>query len=436
MNLKKAKFKKYLVFASLFVIGAVTAVRWVAAAQAPQSQGQGQNQDQDDITVPESSVEHDGDEGVRAHTNHMIVNPRKHGAKPEAGNGAPSGETPASLGCVYNLPGAIGGASGGCKISDSIANPTGGSGVIAIVDAYDYPAAASDLQVFSKQFGLPDCTVTGCFSVMYASGTKPPADCGWNQEAALDIEWAHAMAPAAKIVLVEAASASLGDLLTAVTKASQIPGVTQVSMSWGSGEFVFESFYDSYFNKSGVSFFAASGDTGGKTIWPGVSPNVISAGGTRVNRSATDGSFASETAWSGSGGGASKYEQRPAYQNVVRGIVGSKRGTPDFSFDADPSTGVSVYDSILCSGYQYWMVFGGTSVSAPSLAGIVNQANKKLGSGNSASWPEQTLIYTGYPNYTTSTFRDILSGKAGSFSAGTGWDFTTGVGSSQGLNGK
>src|SRR5262249_13558120 len=148
---------------------------------------------------------------------------------------------------------------------------------------------------------------------------------------------------------------SLADLLTAVSKASQINGVSQVSMSWGTGEFFFESFYDTFFNKPGVAFFAASGDTGGKTIWPGVSPNVISSGGTTVNRN-IDSSFASETAWNSGGGGSSKYEQRPAYQNVIRVTVGSKRGTPDLAFDADPNTGVSVYDSILCGGYQYWMV--------------------------------------------------------------------------------
>src|SRR5262249_5277671 len=185
------------------------------------------------------------------------------------------------------------------------ANVTGGSGVIAIVDAYHYPAAAADLGVFSTQFGLPQCnsgppnSVPGqcSFSVVSASGSTPVGNCGWNQEAALDIEWAHAMAPQANIVLVEAASNSLADLLTAVQKATaivQAAGTGQVSMSWGTGEFFFESFYDTFFNKTGVAFFAASGDTGGQTIWPGVSPNVISAGGTTVNR--TNGNFAGETA--------------------------------------------------------------------------------------------------------------------------------------------
>jgi len=432
----KTIFSRNFVLISL-LIGGVTAISWVASeAQAPQASPVAQAAA--DVSIPDSSREQPGDEGVRAHTNHAILNRAGRG-RPDAGVGSPSGETPGSLGCVYKIPGAL--QSADCKISDGIANVTGGSGVIAIVDAFDYPAAEADLGVFSTQFGLPQCTTgNGCFSVVYASGSKPAGNCGWNQEAALDIEWAHAMAPQAKIALVEAASNSLADLLIAVNKATaivQAAGTGQVSMSWGTGEFFFEMFYDSYFNKPGVAFFAASGDTGGQTIWPGVSPNVISAGGTTVNR--TNGNFTNETAWSGSGGGPSRFESRPAYQDAIRTIVGSKRGTPDFSFDADPSTGVSVYDSILCGGFQYWMVFGGTSVSAPALAGIVNLANKRQGSGSSASWPEQRTIYTGYGSagyYSSLTFRDIQSGTAGKYSAGSGWDFTTGVGSNQGTNGK
>src|SRR5207249_4385838 len=218
-------------------------------------------------------------------------------------------------------------------------NPVGGSGVIAIVDAYHYPNAYSDLTTFSSQFQLPvlkNCTgkqlVANCFQVVYATngGQAPSGNCGWNQEAALDIEWAHAMAPGASIVLVEAKSNRLGDLLSAVSKASGIPGVKQVSMSWGSGEFSSETAYDSYFNTNGIAYFASVGDAGAQTSWPGVSPNVISAGGTRVNRDGS-GNFTGESAWSketcgsgpcGGGGGPSRFEARPGYQNVFQGIVG------------------------------------------------------------------------------------------------------------------
>jgi hypothetical protein len=240
------------------------------------------------------------------------------------------------------------------------------------------------------------------------------------------------MAPFAKIVLVEAASNSFSDLFQAVDVASQIVaknnGRGQVSMSWGGSEFSSETAYDSHFTTNGVVYFAASGDTGGQTIFPGVSPNVVSAGGTRINR--VNGNFVSETGWSGSGGGPSKYEAQPAYQDKIATLVGSQRGAPDFSFDADPASGVSVYDSTSCQGMSGWMVSGATSVSSPSLAGIVNHA----GSFASSSLDELSLIYKNLG--TAASFRDIVLGSAGSNSAQTGWDFVTGVGSNQGLLGK
>jgi len=174
-------------------------------------------QSQSAILVPASSIELPGDVGHRAHTNHLIKFDRKasHG-----GGGSPPGETPSSVRSVYNLP------------------SSGGSGVIAIVDAFDYPTAENDLNVFSTQFGLPACTTAnGCFKKVFASGVQPRANCGWSQEAALDIEWAHAMSPNAKIVLVEAASNSFVDLFSAVDVAtSQVlanGGRGEVSMSWG-----------------------------------------------------------------------------------------------------------------------------------------------------------------------------------------------------------
>jgi subtilase family serine protease len=181
-----------------------------------------------------------------------------------------------------------------------------------------------------------------------------------------------------------------------------------------------------------VVYFAASGDSGGKTIYPGASANVVSAGGTRINRG-TDGKFTSETGWSGSGGGPAKYVPRPFFQDGITGIVGNQRGVPDFSFDADPYTGVSVFDSTPCQGMSGWMVFGGTSVSSPALAGIVNLAGGKYDS----SANELATIYSnlGSPSYTPNV-RDIISGSAGSFSATTGWDFVTGVGSNRGTGGK
>jgi len=312
---------------------------------------------------------------------------------------------------------------------------TGGSGLVVIVDAFHYPTALNDFNVFSAQFGLPQETSTDelaptnqVFQVVYASGSKPRNNCGWAQEAALDIEWAHAMAPGAKIVLVEAATNSFANLFAAVDVASTLVGAKQVSMSWGGSEFSSEASNDFHFlQTSGVVYFASSGDTGGRTIYPSASPYVVAAGGTRVNTNSS-GAFLSETGWSGSGGGPSLYESRPSYQSGIASIVGTKRGIPDVSSDADPNTGVSVYDSTRCQGLSGWLVFGGTSVSSPCLAGMEN-----LSGHSYANSP--VLLTNTYSRLGTNSFRDILTGSAGSFSCTAGWDFVTGVGSPQGTSG-
>jgi kumamolisin len=355
----------------VYALGIAALMGGTASTLAAQGQGQAHAP----IQIPDSSVEQPGERGVAAHTNHLIR------IGPEAVGTAPRGETPSSIASVYSL------------------TNLAGAGVIVIVDAFHYPTALNDFNVFASQFGLPQEPSTDPldpnnqrFQVVYASGSKPRSNCGWAQEAALDIEWAHAMAPNAKIVLVEAATNSFANLFQAVDVASSIANTQEVSMSWGGSEFSSEAGYDGHFTHGGIVYFAASGDTGGATIYPGVSPNVVSAGGTRINRDAS-GTFVNETGWSGSGGGPSKYESRPAYQNIIQTIVGGKRGVPDYSFDADPSTGVSVYDSTSCSGNSGWLVFGGTSVSSPSLAGIVNSAGS-----NTSSAAELAMLYQGVSN--------------------------------------
>lgn len=377
----------------------------------------GQSPQRGSILIPDTSVELPDQVGKHAHTNHLIFIPQQ-GQATVSPAIAPAGESPQSISPVYNVT-------------------PNGSQTIVIVDAYDYPTAENDLNVFSSQFGLPACTTSnGCFQKVYATknGAAPAANCGWAQEAALDIEWAHAMAPNAKIVLIEAASSSFSDLLKAVDKGTAIitknGGKGELSMSWGSSEFSGENYYDTHFKNAGVVYFAASGDSGGKTIYPSVSPYVVSAGGTTIHRD-SNGIFTGESAWSGSGGGPSIYESLPSYQSGI--VTGQYRGTPDFSFDADPNSGVAVYDSTACNGYSGWMVFGGTSVAAPALAGIVNSA----GHFYAGSQAELTNIYTTYSsaNYSTD-FRDITSGSAGSYTSATGWDFITGVGSNLSLLGK
>jgi subtilase family serine protease len=406
---------------SLLAAVSLAAVCTVLGARQVLAQGRGH------VVVPDSSVEHAQDRGVRAHTNHLLFVPEKPGPSPTASS--PSGMSPASIRAAYNLP--------------APTTPYTGSGVIAIVDAFDYPTAQADFDTFSAQFGLPKSTdnvcngANPCFVKVLATNGKIRSNCGWAQEAALDIEWAHAMAPYAQIILVEAKSNSFTDLFTAVDVATNLVksgGVGsgainkgEVSMSWGGSEFSSEASYDFHFPLNGnVVYFASSGDTGGKTIYPSASPNIVAAGGTSLRFNGTNWV---ETGWSGSGGGPSAYESRPGYQSGVSSIVGSARGIPDFSFDADPYTGVSVYDSTSCQGLVGWLVFGGTSVSSPSLAGIVNAA----GAFNSDSNSELTIIYGGLGG---SNFRDITSGTAGSYSAKTGWDFVTGVGSDLGYVGK
>ena len=170
------------------------------------------------------------------------------------------------------------------------------------------------------------------------------------------MEWAHAMAPGASIMLVEASSDNDSDLLAAVNYAAAHANV--VSMSWGGGEFSGETAYDSpYFDQAGVAFVASSGDDGAPASWPAASPNVLSVGGTALTLGAGN-VWSSEVGWSGSGGGPSAYESQPSYQKGVVTQTSSARATPDVAYDASPSTGFAVYDSVPYEGTSYGWVGG------------------------------------------------------------------------------
>jgi subtilase family serine protease len=334
--------------------------------------------------------------------------------------------TPATVRSVYNLP------------------STGGSNAIAIVDAYHYPTALQDFNGFSQVFGLPTESSTNAtlssnqhFQVVYASGHQPQSGGSyigsWNLEEALDIEWAHAMAPNAKIYLVEAASASMSDLDNAVRVAANLAGVKEVSMSWGGSETSYEaSQFDSIFVKSGVVFFASSGDSSDEMEYPAASPNVVACGGTTINRT-SGGTYVNQTAWNEAGCGPSVYEARPSFQAAVSSVVGTKRGVADISFNANPNSGVYVYDSTPFEGSTGWWILGGTSVASPCLAGVVNVAGGSNGFAASSA-AEETRIYTGLGN--SSNFTDVSSGTDGRYSSKTGYDFPTGVGVPRGLVGK
>jgi hypothetical protein len=316
---------------------------------------------------------------------------------------------------------------------DKITFGDGSGKTIAIVDAYDDPNIQADLDTFSAQFGLPATTVT---RVGQDGGSVPATDPtgGWETEEALDVEWAHAIAPGANILLVEANSNSLGDLAEGIDYASAHASV--VSLSWGGGEFPGEntSSIDGHFTHPGVVYVASSGDFGAPISWPAASPNVLSVGGTRLTVG-SDGAWAGETGWSGSGGGPSAYESQPSYQ---AGVVTqtNTRANPDVAYDASPSTGFAVYDSFATdSGVPDWMQVGGTSAGAPQWSALVAIADQGrtlngLPDLNSANPQEvMTILYQGAG---TAEFHDITSGgSTGSpaYSAGPGYDYVTGIGS-------
>lgn len=314
---------------------------------------------------------------------------------------APNGYSPAQLRHAYGF--------------DQLSG-TGAGQMIAIVDAYGSSSIQNDLNKFCDTYGIPRTTV----AIYYAQG-KAPKNSGWALETTLDVEWAHAIAPGAKIVLVVAKSASFSDLLGAVDYAVKL-GAKQISMSWGGSEFSSETSYDSHFNKAGFTFTASSGDSGSGTMWPAASPYVVGVGGTSLVLSSS-GSALLETGWSGSGGGVSAYEVKPSFQNNWQ--PNARRGVPDVSYDADPNTGVSVYISNY-NGSTGWLTVGGTSVGAPQWAALVAISNSQRGSslGNT-----DTAIYSSAVGSYSTDFRDEISGSNGGFNCLVGYDFVTGLGS-------
>ena len=305
----------------------------------------------------------------------------------------------------------------------------GAGQTIAIVDAYNDPNIASDLATFDAKFGLSAANL----SVVSETGSTrlPTTDAGWSLEISLDVEWAHAIAPGASILLVEANSASFSDLLTAVKYAANYSGVSVVSMSWGTDEFNGETSYDSYFTSpaghNGVTFVASSGDSG-VTSWPSVASNVLAVGGTTLTLSSSGG-YAGETAWSDSGGGVSKYEALPSYQKMI-GVSASGRVTPDVAYDANPSSGFLVYDSVPGNGSTGWIDVGGTSAGAPQWAGILAIANQgRVANGLGTLTQANAMLYTLYATKSAADFHDITSGSNGHYSAAKGFDAVTGLGS-------
>ncbi|KUY83093.1 S53 family peptidase [Burkholderia sp. RF4-BP95] len=316
--------------------------------------------------------------------------------------------------------------------------------VIAIVDAYDNPNVEADLRLFSSTFGLSPCASPRCFTKVYATPDKrpPPPDALWALESSLDVQWAHAIAPNARIVLVEAASSSLDDLMSAIALATRPApggvGAKVVSISWGTAEFLAETQYDGQLaSANGVSFVAASGDGGNGVDYPAASPYVLSVGGTSIAIDAS-GAYAGETAWAGSGGGQSAVEPEPTYQSnfgMPSDTLGL-RGVPDVAYDSDPASGFAVYDSYGYAGQRGWFVVGGTSAGAPQWSALVAIANSlRIARGKTtlnAVSAIQSVLYGLASSAYVANFRDIVSGSNGTCgtlcTTAVGYDYVTGLG--------
>ncbi len=379
---------------------------------------------------------------------------------PSASSPAATYDTPASLACFYGLvPPPAGGL--GCNAQVASVNPTGGYGPIAIVTAFHHPTVVNDATYFSNFYGLPAPKL----SVVYATTNgvqPPPSPAGWDLETALDVQWAHAMAPDAPILLVETASDIVDDMIyNGVEVAKFAVGqltYPKISMSWGAKEYSTESKFESVFSSkptvyahcNGYSpcfpyramFIAASGDDGSTPTYPATSKYVMAVGGTTVSNPYNPPGTTSplpmqEFAWNRSGGGVSTYITKPSYQAALNA---SMRATPDVSLVATVSGngGVPVY----VSGQGGWNIAGGTSLSAPLMAGLLSRTQ------TSYTWPStyyalQTL-YTAGVGSNPSYFRDITAGSCGvtasgsaanPYSAAPGFDLCTGWGSKVGPGG-
>ena len=311
--------------------------------------------------------------------------------------------------------------------------PAQGAGAtVAIVDAYDSPNAELDLNTFSTLYSLPACTtLNGCFlKVNQSGGTALPArDSGWEVEINLDTQWVHAIAPLAKIILVEANSNSDADLFAAEAYAGSVASV--VSNSWSGGEYPAQSSWDADLSQPNVTYLASSGDSGGVIGYPSTSAKVIAVGGTTigiVQSSPWPVIFpVVETGWSGSGGGCSAYTPALSFQKSLVPTICKRRAVPDISMDADPNSGVLVQVSLQGGYYRV----GGTSLACPMTAAVIGIANGLRANAN--KMPLSNTLQHLYDNGLSATYvRDITSGKAGAWpfvwSATAGFDFVTGLG--------
>ena len=344
----------------------------------------------------------------------VVRTPANHQITPMAA-GPPAGALgPADIQSAYRLP------------------ATGGAGqTVAIVNAYGDSTAESDLAAFRAYYGLPACTTAnGCFKKVDQNGgtNYPPDNSGWALETSLDLDAVSSACPNCHILLVEGNTASFSDLGTAVDTAVTL-GAKFVSNSYGvNGETSSETSYDHYYNHPGVAVVAASGDSGyGNQDWPASNPDVTAAGGTTLVKDASSPRGWDETAWAGSGSGCSPYEPRPAYQQNINTNCPNNKAEADMSADADPASGLGIYDTL---GYSGWLQVGGTSMATPLISSMYALA----GTPTPGTYP---VTYPFGPGRSAGLF-DITQGSNGSCgnvlcNAGPGWDGPTGLGTPDGV---
>jgi subtilase family serine protease len=313
------------------------------------------------------------------------------------------GITPTEIKKFYNLP------------------LSGGTGTIVIIGAYNDVGIEKDLADFDSFFQLPACTTKNKCLTRHVMGVGVVDNSAWDLETALDVEWAHAIAPTSKILLVEASTASGKNLLAAVDYAAKQKDVKAVSMSWGGAEFPEEVALDTHFTSvSKAAFFASSGDSGAGASWPASSPKVIAVGGTSIILTAQR-KFLKETAWIGSGGGVSAYEKEPGFQSLYSiPKAHGMRAVPDVAYNADPASGFPIVHG------GVWRTAGGTSAGAPQWAAI---ATLGKGAANWNFYTDKSSVKNGQ------YFRDVTSGTNGSCgfycNARARYDYLTGLGTPQ-----
>jgi hypothetical protein len=327
------------------------------------------------------------------------------GAKAIQPNALPAGLGPADLQSAYKLP----------------SSTAGGGRTVAIVDAQDDPNAESDLATYRSTYGLPPCTTAnGCFRKVNQNGAASPlptADAGWAGEISLDVDMVSAICPNCHILLVEASTASLANLGTAVNTAVAL-GAKYVSNSYGGGD----SSPSSAYNHPGVAVTASTGDNGFGVEYPASDSHVVAVGGTSLTRDTSTRGW-NETAWSGAGSGCSTINPKPAWQTAATQCT--RKANADVSAVANPATGVAVNVTFGGTGFT---VFGGTSASSPIIASVYALAGTPAATSSPASFPW---------SHTGNLF-DVVSGSNGTCSptvlcrAGAGWDGPTGLGTPNG----